>query len=51
MEAELKGIVPAVVLLQLENHLKQISNNSNARIHDYFQELVRRHNYRWLALI
>ena len=32
----IKGIVPAVVLLHLENHLKQLTNNPNSRIHDYF---------------
>ena len=32
----IKGIVPAVVLLHLENLLKQLSKNQNSRIHDYF---------------
>jgi len=32
----IKGIVPAVVLLHLEKLLKQLSNNQNSRIHDYF---------------
>jgi patatin-like phospholipase/acyl hydrolase len=32
----IKGIVPAVVLFHLENHLKQLTNNPNSRIHDYF---------------
>jgi len=32
----IKGIVPAVVLLHLENRLQQLTNNPNSRIHDYF---------------
>jgi len=32
----IKGIVPAVVLNHLEKYLKQLSNNPNARIIDYF---------------
>jgi len=32
----IKGIVPAVVLLHLEKLLKDLSNNPNSRIHDYF---------------
>ena len=32
----IKGIVPAVVLLHLEKLLKQLSNDQNSRIHDYF---------------
>jgi len=32
----IKGIVPAVVLSHLEKYLKQLSNNPNARIIDYF---------------
>ena len=32
----IKGIVPAVVLFHLENYLKQLTNNPNSRIHDYF---------------
>jgi len=32
----IKGIVPAVVLTHLEKYLKQLSNNPNARIIDYF---------------
>ena len=32
----IKGIVPAVILLHLENLLKQLSKNQNSRIHDYF---------------
>ena len=32
----IKGIVPAVVLKYLEKYLKQLSNNPDARIVDYF---------------
>ena len=32
----IKGIVPAVVLLHLENLLKQLTNNPNVTIYDYF---------------
>ncbi len=32
----IKGIVPAVVLLHLEALIKDLSNNPNSRIHDYF---------------
>ena len=32
----IKGIVPAVVLLNLEKLLQHLSNNKNSRIHDYF---------------
>tara|TARA_B100000315_G_scaffold10687_1_gene10335 strand:+ start:415 stop:648 length:234 start_codon:yes stop_codon:yes gene_type:complete len=32
----IKGIVPAVVLTHLEKCLKQLSNNPDARIIDYF---------------
>ena len=32
----IKGIVPAVVLKHLEKYLKQLSNNPDVRIVDYF---------------